>query len=95
MSESLTDEDIERIAGRLATGGASISIRDPRVNNIQSWVFGILGTLTCAALLWGAASISKLNENMARVISQNESIVETLKDHSDRLKDLERRNVSH
>ncbi len=77
----------------LKAGGASVTIQDPRVNGAFRWLSGIFATITVAVMMWVANSINRLNETMARVATQNESIMATLTDHSDRLKDLERRYV--
>ena len=56
---------------RLSNSGARISMTDPRVTSVQNWIFaGIGGTLLLLGG-WVGSSISKLNENMAKVIEQN------------------------
>lgn len=93
----MTDERIaaleDRVAEMLAAGGASVTIQDPRVNNLTRWLMTLLGGLALAIMIWVANSINRLNETMSRVVTQNEAIMATQSDHADRIKDLERRYV--
>lgn len=73
--------------------GASIAVRDPRVSTAFTWVSGVFASVTVLVMVWVASSINDLNKTMARVATQNESIMTTLVDHSERLRELERRNA--
>lgn len=91
----MTDDRIaaleQRLAQALSAGGASVTIQDPRVSGMLKIGAGIFATITVSVMIWVANSINRLNETMARVATQNESIMATLQDHSERLKELERR----
>lgn len=91
--EPLSDDEVERIAQRLSRVGASVTVQDPRVNSLTRWLAGIFASITVLVMVWVANSINRLNETMARVATQNESVIRTISDHSDRLRELERRNA--
>lgn len=94
----MTDERLialeERFEKLLTSGGASVTLQDPRVSTMTRWLAGLFGSLALAVMLWVANSINRLNETMSRVVTQNEAIMAIQADHSDRLKELERRNAS-
>lgn len=94
----MTDERLtaleERIERLITSGGASVTVQDPRVSSMTRWVATLLGGAALAVMLWVAQSINRLNETMSRVVTQNEAILSVQSDHSDRLKELERRNAS-
>jgi hypothetical protein len=89
----LSDQDIERITTRLSRSGASVTVQDPRVSGAFRWLAGIFATIVVMVMVWVASSINRLNETLARVATQNEALIRTMTDHSDRLRDLERRNA--
>lgn len=93
----MTDDRIaaleEKLASIMEAGGASVTIQDPRVNKLYTALTTLFGSLILAAMLWIASSISGLKESVAAIVSQNASIIETQRDHSERIKELERRNV--
>lgn len=83
---------LESALERLAeAGGGSVTVQDPRVSSVQNWILGAVGAGIVMALAWGANSINRLNVTMERVITQNAAVIATLSDHSDRIKELERR----
>jgi hypothetical protein len=94
----MTDDRIaameERIEKLITSGGASVTVQDPRVSSMTRWVATLMGGIALLVMAWVATSINRLNETMSRVVTQNEAIMATQADHSDRLKELERRNVS-
>ena len=79
MSERLHPEDIELIAARIS-GGATISVQDPRVNQVQTWLIGIVGLGIIMSLGWLASSVDNLNRNFA-AISQWKQYVDQRLDH--------------
>ena len=85
---------IEKALADLTSNGVSVTITDPRVNNLTRWIMTLLGGMALAVMIWVASSINRLNETMSRVVTQNEAILGVQQDHSERLKDLERRNVA-
>lgn len=93
----MTDDRIaaleEKLAAFMEAGGASVTIQDPRVNKIYTALTTLFGSLILASMLWIASSISGLKESVASIVTQNASIIETQRDHSERIKQLERRNV--
>jgi hypothetical protein len=92
----MTDDRLSALEARIAelAGGASITVQDPRVSSLTRWTMTVLGGLALAVMVWVAQSINRLNETMSRVVTQNEAILSVQSDHSDRLKELERRNVT-
>ncbi len=78
----------------LESGGASVTIQDPRVNTWNRWVATLMGGIALLVMTWVATSINELNATMSRLIAQNEAVVSILGDHSDRIKELERRNAT-
>lgn len=90
MSEERLTALEQRIAD-IAAAGASVTVQDPRVSQVQNWILAAVGGGIVLALAWGANSINRLNETMARVVTQNEAIMSTQADHAERLKELERR----
>lgn len=94
----MTDERLialeERFEKLLTSGGASVTLQDPRVSSVTRWVATVMGGLALLVMGWVATSINRLNETMSRVVTQNEAIMAIQADHSDRLKELERRNAS-
>jgi hypothetical protein len=94
----MTDERLaaieERIEKLITSGGASVTVQDPRVSSMTRWMATLFGSLALAVMLWVANSINRLNETMSRVVTQNEAIMAIQDDHSDRLRELERRYVT-
>lgn len=91
MSEERISALEERLAELASKGGASITVQDPRVNAVTRWTATLMGGAALLIMGWVASSINRLNENVARLLAQGDAIVATQKDHSDRLKELERR----
>jgi hypothetical protein len=90
----LHPDDIELIVAKMAGGGATVTVQDPRVSNLTRWIATLMGGVALLVMGWVATSINRLNETMSRVVAQNEAIVSILGDHSDRIKELERRNAT-
>lgn len=49
----------------LLGSGASITVQDPRVNQVQTWLIGLVGMGIIVALGWLANSVDNLNRNFA------------------------------
>jgi hypothetical protein len=94
----VSDERISKLEDSMSrlleSGGASVTIQDPRVNKLYTALTTLFGSLILAAMLWIASSISGLKESVAAIVSQNAAIIETQRDHSDRIKELERNHAS-
>ncbi len=65
----MSDERIsalERAVERMVSaGGASVTVQDPRVSQVQNWLLGLVGTGIIIALGWLANSVDSLNRNFA------------------------------
>ena len=61
----LHPEDIKLIASEIAGGGASVTVADPRVSQVQTWLLGLVGLGIIASLGWLANSVDSLNRNFA------------------------------
>ena len=79
-----------------APGGASISIKDPRVSSFASWAMSIIGTLIAVSLAFCANNLWQLNLTMRDVLAANEAtkasighINVELNDHETRIRQLE------
>lgn len=53
---------------RLANSGARITMQDPRVTSVQTWILVTIGTAGLAVAGWGIKSINDLNQNMAAML---------------------------
>jgi 7-keto-8-aminopelargonate synthetase-like enzyme len=94
MSEERLAALEDRIEKAFAAGGAQVTLQDPRINTFVRAAGGVFASITIIVMVWVASSINRLNETMARVATQNEAIMNTLVDHADRIKDMERRNAT-
>ena len=69
----------------LESGGASVTVQDPRVSQVQNWLLGLVGAGIIASLVSMASSIDSLNRNFAALTEWK-----AYTDH--RIESLERRN---
>lgn len=81
---------MELILERLANSGAKITMTDPRVTSMQTWVLSSIGTALIALVGWGVISINELNTTMTRVVTSNEYRDITVAELKLRVGDLER-----
>jgi hypothetical protein len=102
----MTDARLTALEEKLAklaesSGGASITVQDPRVSSLTRWVFATLGTLAVGSIIWGVKSINDLNITVQSVVTQmaeeskrrdyqDRAYLAALEDHADRIKELER-----
>ena len=49
----------------LESGGASVTVQDPRVSQVQNWLIGLVGAGIVITLGWLANSVDNLNRNFA------------------------------
>jgi hypothetical protein len=70
----LHEEDIELIVAKISGGGASVTVTDPRVSQIQNWLIGLVGLGIIASLGWLANSVDSLNRNFAAVSQWKEYV---------------------
>jgi hypothetical protein len=70
---TLSQEEMEKLIERLANHGAQITMADPRVTSIQTWLLATIGVAIVGGIGWGVKSINDLNITVTRVITQNEN----------------------
>ena len=68
----LSQEDMDRLLEKLANNGAKITMVDPRVTSVQTWILSTIGVAIVGLAGWGIKSINDLNQTMTRVVTQNE-----------------------
>ncbi|HEY4354889.1 MAG TPA: hypothetical protein VGN16_04005 [Acidobacteriaceae bacterium] len=88
--QTLSEHEMELILERLANSGAKITMTDPRVTSMQTWVLSSIGTALIALVGWGVISINELNTTMTRVVTSNEYRDITVAELKLRVGDLER-----
>lgn len=69
---TLSPEEMDKLMERLATHGAHITMSDPRVTSIQTWLLATIGVSLVGGIGWGVKSINDLNQTVTRVVTQNE-----------------------
>lgn len=69
---TLSQEEMDRLIEKLANHGAKITMVDPRVTSVQTWILSTIGVSLVALAGWGIKSINDLNQTMTRVVTQNE-----------------------
>jgi hypothetical protein len=88
----VTDDRLTALEGRVAEllqGGASVTVQDPRVSQVQTWLIGLVGTGIIIALGWLANSVDSLNRNFAAMSQWKEYV-----DHRLDSLEQERRNAT-
>ena len=83
----MSEERLSALETRISelTGGATVTVQDPRVSQIQTWLIGLVGAGIIVVLGWLANSVDNLNRNFA-AITEWRGFVDS------RLQNLERRN---
>lgn len=69
---TLSPEEMDKLLERLANSGARITMADPRVTSIQTWLLATIGVSLVGGIGWGVKSINDLNQTVTRVVTQNE-----------------------
>lgn len=69
---TLSQEEMEKLIERLSNHGAQITMADPRVTSIQTWLLATIGVAIVGGIGWGVKSINDLNQTVTRVVTQNE-----------------------
>ncbi len=64
---------MDKLLERLANTGAKITMADPRVTSVQTWILATIGMSLVGLAGWGIKSINDLNLTMTRVVTQNEA----------------------
>lgn len=65
---TLTQEEMDRLFERLANHGASLTMVDPRVTSVQTWILSTIGIAIVGLAGWGIKSINDLNQTMATML---------------------------
>lgn len=65
---TLSPEEMDRLMERLANSGARITMQDPRVTSLQTWLLVTIGGIAIGVGGWGIKSINDLNQNMATML---------------------------
>lgn len=86
---SLTKENLDEIVKAFESRGGSIVMQDPRVSQVQVWMWGALGAGFLVLGGWLINSVNELNRTMERVVTTNEYIAKMIDDHAERIKQLE------
>lgn len=68
---TLSQEEMDKLFERLANHGARITMVDPRVTSVQTWIMATIGMVVVAVGGWGIKSINDLNQTMTIVVTQN------------------------
>lgn len=76
---TLTQEEMDRLFERLANHGAKLTMVDPRVTSVQTWILSTIGVSIVGLAAWGIKSINDLNQTMIRVLTENEYRDERMK----------------
>lgn len=69
---TLTPEEMDRLMERLANHGARITMVDPRVTSVQTWILSTIGVSIVGLAAWGIKSINDLNQNMTAMLVRYE-----------------------
>ena len=69
---TLSPEELDKLLERLADRGARITMQDPRVTSLQTWLLTSIGGVLVILAGWGIKSINDLNQTMTRVVTSNE-----------------------
>jgi hypothetical protein len=88
---AITEEQLQRIIAALQRSGASVSVSDPRVSQVQTWILGLVGLGIIAAGGWVAQSLSSLSTTVATAVTRQDQQGRTIEDHEQRLRSVERR----
>lgn len=63
----MSQADVDRLVKALEQRGGQVSIQDPRVSQVQTWLIGLVGLGVIMALGWLATSVDRLNRNFERI----------------------------
>jgi hypothetical protein len=69
---TLSADEMDKLLERLANSGARITMADPRVTSVQTWLLSSIGAALIVLAGWGIRSIDELNQTMIKVVTQNE-----------------------
>lgn len=89
---AITEEQLQRLERALSAlrAGGNVSVTDPRVSQVQTWILGLVGVGVISAGVWVGQSINTLSSTVAGAVSRLDQYGATLQDHEQRLRDQER-----
>jgi len=90
---AITEEQLQRLLQsieRMRSEG-NVSLTDPRVSQVQTWILGLVGMGLIAAGCWVAQSIGTLSSTVSASVQRLDQYGTTLQDHEQRLRDQERK----
>lgn len=88
-SPVITEEQLSRLVHALQRSGASVSVSDPRVSQVQTWILGLVGAGLVAAGIWVGQSINVLSTTLASAVARLDQYGTTLADHEQRIRQQE------
>lgn len=93
---AITEEQLNRLLQDVRRmleqrGGGGITVTDPRVSQVQTWILGLVGMGLIAAGCWVGQSINVLSTSVAAAVLRLDQQDKTQDDHEARLRSLERR----
>ena len=86
---AISEEDVNRLAKILERRGGTMTIQDPRINQVQNWLIGLVGAGMISAMLWLANSVDNLNKNFAGMSVWKDYTEHRVADNEKRIRDLE------
>jgi hypothetical protein len=93
MSQDINEQADEVRSGKgRKSGGAAIEMMDSRVSKAMSWLWSALGFALVSVVGIAANNLYQLNLTVNRMLDNSAVVATQLKDHEDRLRQLERRN---
>lgn len=95
-SPAITEEQLKRLEQQFERllhqrSGGAITVTDPRVSQVQTWILGLVGMGLIAAGCWVGQSINVLSGAVAAAVLRLDQQDKTQDDHEARLRSLERR----
>jgi len=68
----MTKDDVDKLVKAIEERGGSITLHDPRVSQVQTWLIGLVGTGGIVALGWMASSLDSLSKAVTKTSVQIE-----------------------
>lgn len=87
----ITEEQLQRLLHAMERSGASVSVSDPRMSQLQTWILGLVGIGLIGAGAWVGQSINTLSTTLSTALTIQAQQGKTIEDHEQRLRDQERK----
>ena len=84
------DRQLREQRRAMASGGASVTMKDSRVSRALGWFWGLVGAGIAGSILIAANNLYQLNLTVARGQDSDKARDERLNDHETRLRNVER-----